>query len=82
MLGGGFFTYLAKTTAHRNTLQKCTRCNVLYNKTTDKCPHCSALNDTELSLQLSKRKATRLSLGKSMFIGAAVIILIMFLLKI
>jgi len=79
MLGG--FKHLEEQIKHRNTLKKCTRCNVLYKKTIENCPHCSSLSDADLSLQLNKRKTTRLSLGKSMFIGAAAIILIMFLLQ-
>ena len=82
MLGLGGFKHLEERVAHRNTLKKCTRCNLLYKKTLENCPHCSSLSDTELSLQLEKRQTNRLSLGKTMYIGAAVIILIMFLLKI
>jgi len=80
MLGGGF-KHLEEQIKHRNTLKKCIRCNVLYNKTIENCPHCSSLSDADLSLQLNARKTTRLSMGKLMFIGAAAIILIMFIFK-
>ena len=73
--------YLEEKILHRNTLNKCPRCNLLYKKTLENCPHCTSLSDNDLNHLLNIRKTTKRRLGKLMFIGAAAIFLIMFIFK-
>lgn len=75
----GVFRRFEEKIAHRNTLKKCNRCNILHKKTLDECPHCSGVSDAELNSHMGKRKAFRLSLGKSMFLGALALIALMFI---
>ena len=61
----------------RKNQNKCERCGQFYPKTENQCPHCSELTDQQVQNALSKRASFRFSLGKIMFIAAAIIIVLM-----
>lgn len=73
------FGHLQEQIAHRKTFKKCNRCNILYKKALDECPHCSGVSDIDLNLLLDKRKGFRLGLGSSMFLGALAILVLIFI---
>ena len=64
----------------RATLQVCPRCGFYYPKKQDTCHHCMGMNDEEVLRSLARKRYFRVSMGKAMFIGAALILLIMYLL--
>ena len=68
---------------HTEFLQKharCPRCNSYYPKTLAQCSVCSHLPDAELAAIVRQRRAFRISLGKSMLIGAIFLIILIFVL--
>ena len=56
----------------------CVRCRSYYPKIQRDCHHCAHLSDEELPSLLTERKSFRISLGKIMF-GGAILILILLL---
>ena len=62
---------------NRKTLRKCKRCRMLYKKRLTECPRCAGVTDDDLYLLLMKRSDERISIGKSMFYGMIVIIIVM-----
>ncbi len=56
---------------------KCNRCGQYFHTDHERCNHCSNISDAELSGMLEKRRAFRMTLGRYMFIGAALILLVM-----
>lgn len=63
---------------HRRTLQTCARCGFYYPKIESTCHHCSEMTDEEVLRKLAQKKHFRVGLGKGMFIGALLILLIMY----
>lgn len=64
----------------RRALQQvCTRCGFYYPKNDDSCHHCNSMSDEEVLRNLTRKKHFRVNMGKSMFIGAALILLLMYL---
>ena len=63
----------------RASLLKCERCGFFYPKTEKTCYHCRNMTDEEVLRQLARKKQFRLSLGNGMLLGAALILIIMFL---
>ncbi len=59
---------------------KCNRCGVYFHKDHGTCNICSQLNDDELKTAIDKRRTFRMTLGKYMFIGAALTLLAMLVL--
>lgn len=58
----------------------CVRCKTYYRKELEACPACSGLTDQVLAEALKERKGFRVSLGKTMMIGAVLFFfVIMFL---
>jgi len=55
----------------------CKRCGLLYEKQLDQCPNCSGIDDAKLKVLLKQRSQMRLSIGKAMYIGAIIIVVIM-----
>jgi len=70
---------VSKLQEKRKKQKKCERCGLFYFKTEEQCPHCSALKDHQVKKALTKRANFRLGLGKTMFIVAILIIVLMLL---
>jgi len=64
---------------HRATLQACPRCGFYFPKKQQTCHHCAGMSDQEVVSYLARKKRFRMGLGKYMFIAAAVIVLLMYL---
>ena len=74
----GWITHrVSNLSAHLENQKKCIRCGLLYRKVLDKCDHCGHLTDFELKTLIQQREAFRLNLGKSMILGAFVVVLLM-----
>ncbi len=72
----------ARELAERRKKQnKCNRCGLFYYKTHAKCPHCSELPDYKVKLFIKQRKKERTKIGKYMFIGMFVIIIVLYLIN-
>ena len=63
---------------HRRTLQTCARCGFFFPKTETNCHHCYGMSDEDVLRSLARKKRFRLSLGKAMFLGALLILFIMY----
>jgi D-arabinose 5-phosphate isomerase GutQ len=63
----------------RASQQVCTRCGFYCPKKNSSCHHCSGMSDEEVLRNLARKKHFRVGMGKSMFIGAALILLLMHL---
>jgi len=63
---------------HRRTLQTCARCGFFFPKTETVCHHCAGMSDEDVLRSLARKKHFRMSLGKSMFLAALLILLIMY----
>ena len=63
---------------HRRTLRTCDRCGFYYPKLETICHHCSEMSDEQVLRSLARKKYFRVGLGKGMFLGALVILLIMY----
>ena len=57
--------------------RKCERCGGYYRKELQACSLCSDLTDARLQEIIGKRRAFRMTLGKGMMIGAALILFLM-----
>ena len=73
--------YLADKIGARKQQQTCPRCGLYFPLKLEDCPHCHQLPDAELNRLLKQRIRTRLSLGRLMFIIAAMLLIGMFILK-
>jgi hypothetical protein len=71
---------LEKKVKHRATLQACERCGFYYPKKQDTCHHCAGISDEQVLRSLARKRYFRTSLGRAMFVGAALILLLMYLL--
>ena len=68
---------LKKRIKHRETLRACERCTLLFEKHLAECPHCSGIDDERLEALLHQKSQARIGLGNTMFIIAAVIVVLM-----
>ena len=64
----------------RKRHQKCRRCGSYYPRELDSCSHCVHLSDAQLNSLLAKKRGFRMTLGKTMLLGAALILLLMIIL--
>lgn len=65
----------------RKKQSECKRCGLYYLKTLHQCPHCSNLKDYKVKLLLKKRAMERISLGRTMFLLAMLILVILYFFK-
>lgn len=72
------FHRIEQNIKRRKTQQRCGRCHLFYLKTAVQCPHCSGLDDRQLSSLLEQKVRFKIGLGKGM-LGAAVFIIIVLL---
>jgi len=63
----------------RKKQHKCVRCDLLYFKTLEKCPHCSELPNHKVKQLMKQRGEERSNLGKFMLLGMLAIIFLMYL---
>ncbi len=73
--------YLLDKLVRAKHLKLCERCGLKYDYTASECPHCSHISDSELKHLLTKRAGVRLGLGKVMWVGALLLVIIMLLVK-
>ena len=73
----GLFERVKQKTDKLKNFVKCNRCGQYFHKDHDRCNICAHLGDVELNRVIKKRRAFRMTLGKYMFIGAAIILLVM-----
>jgi len=70
---------LSEKIKQRKYLKKCSRCTLFFDKKLVDCPYCKDLSDTQIKTALKKRVRFRVGLGRSMYIVAAIIFLLMIL---
>ncbi len=68
-------------TERRKQQNRCERCELFYFKTQINCPHCSELPNYKVKLLIKRRKKERTNIGKYMFIGMFVILIVLYLIN-
>jgi len=70
----------ARELAERRKKQhQCKRCGLFYPKTSNQCPRCSELGDLELKQLLKQIRNERITIGRYMFTGIFVILILLYL---
>lgn len=78
MWGLGHLKYLEEKIKHRATLRTCPSCGFYYPRSQKICHHCNGMANEEVLRNLARKKYFRTNLGKGMFLGAFVILLLMY----
>lgn len=73
---------LSKRLEKEKLLKLCKRCGILHSKRLTECPHCSSLDDENLSRLLLQRAESRMSMGNTMLYFVAVFVLIILVVNI
>ena len=71
---------LGKQINNTKRLKYCERCRLHYEPVLpDECPRCTGLSNEEVEHLIQKRNKARLTIGRSMFIGSLILIVLLIL---